>query len=110
VGLEQLPHVIDVARFDRRLEELGRRFGERLNLSLHLRPARKAVSTRNHQLGVAQDKILGCRRFRVQRAHALDRFSLAAPIVPRESLGELSLFVQVRISGKRANEVLGVVA
>jgi len=108
VGLQQLPHVIDIARFDRGLEQLGRRSGQRLDLSLHVRPAGKAVSARNHQLGIAQDKIFRRRGCRVQRAHARDRFRFAAPIVACEGLGELSLFIQVRIGGKRANEALGV--
>ncbi len=53
VGLQQLPHVIDIARFDRCLEQLGWRFGQRLDLSLQLRPAGKAVSARDDELGIA---------------------------------------------------------
>lgn len=51
--LQQKPHVIDIARFNRGLEQLCRRFGQRLDLSLHLRPAGKAVSPRDHELGIA---------------------------------------------------------
>ena len=101
--------MIDITRFDRGLEQLGRRFGQRLDLSFHVRPAGKAVSARNHKLGIAQDKIFWCRGLRVQRAYSLDRFRFAAPIVAREGLGEPSLLVQVRIGGKRANEALGAV-
>ncbi len=107
MGLQQLLHAIDVARFDCRLEQLGWRFGQCLDFSLHLRPAIEAVSPRNHELSVAQDKVFRGRRFRVQRADALYRFRFAAPIGAREGLGELSLFVQVRVGGKRANERLG---
>lgn len=43
----------------------------------------------------------------MQRLHALDRIGCAAPIVARERLGELSLFVEVRVGGKRADETPG---
>ena len=40
----------DIARFHGGLEQLGRRFGQRLNFLLHVRPVAKAVCARNHKL------------------------------------------------------------
>jgi hypothetical protein len=59
VGLQQLPHLIDIARFHGGLEQLGRRFGQRLNFLLHVRPVAKAVCARNHKLrrpGLSPDR------------------------------------------------------
>ena len=51
MGLQQLPHLIDIARFHGGPEQLGRRFGQRLNSLLHVcGPVAKAVCARNHKL------------------------------------------------------------
>ncbi len=105
--LQQMPHLFDVARFDRGLEQVGRRFGRRLDFSFQLRPAGEAIFARDHELGIAQNKILRCRRLRVCRTHALDRFRPTAPIVARQGFGELSLHLEIRIGGKRADQTLG---
>jgi hypothetical protein len=107
VRLQQLPHVIDIARFDGSPEQVGRRFGQRFDLSLQMRPAGEAIFSRDHELRIAQDKILWRRRLRVRRMHPLDRLGRAPPIVAREGLRELSLHVEIRIGWKRADETLG---
>src|SRR5262249_16018972 len=60
-------------------------------------------------LGIAQDKVFRSWGIRVQRSDALDGLSLAAPVITRKRLCELSLLIQTRVGRKRSNEALGAV-
>jgi len=108
MGREQIAHTIDITGFDGGDEELHRRFGETVDLVLELRPAGKAVATRDDKLCIAQRKSVGRRRLRVQCRHAGNGFRLAAPEIAGERLGELSLLLQVGIGGERLDEILRV--
>ena len=108
MGREPIAHTVDIAGFDGGDEELDRRFGETVDLVLELRPARKAVATRDDELGIAQRKRVGRGGFGCSAVTRAMASALAAPEVARERLGELSLLLEVGIGRERLDESLGV--